>query len=153
MTLAGNVSGPDHGTQSAWRRWCAWAYLGLLCLLALAIMLQVFFAGAAVLVDGRYWIVHRNLGHGLQYAILALMLIGLGAGLAWRIQGLGCLLWPLLMLQYVFLHLPLRFEMPILRALHAVNALLFFGIVLILIGQLWRVLRAPRGSTAQRGWR
>lgn len=138
---------------TAWRRRWTWAYLGLLCLLALAITLQVFFAGAAVLVDGRYWSIHRNLGHGLQYLLLALILTGLGTRLTWRIQGLGCLLWLLLMLQYVFLHLPLRFEMPILRALHAVNALVFFGIIVIWIGQLWRVLRAPHGATAQRGLR
>lgn len=131
------------------RRWLVGVYLGGACLLVLAIALQVFFAGAAVLVDGRYLIAHRSLGHLIQYGIMVLILLGLGSGLAWRTQGLGCLLWPLVMLQYVFLHVPQRFDLPIMRALHAVNALVFFGLLLLLIRRVWGVLRQRQGASAR----
>ena len=125
----------------AWQQWVRWFYLGAAVLLAVAIVGQVFFAGAAVLVSPTYWAAHRGMGNTIEFLALALVLVGLGTRLPWRVQGLGGLLYVLMLLQYVFLYLMPQAGLPLLRALHAVNALALFGVACVLIVQIWRQVR------------
>ncbi len=126
----------------AWQQWVRWFYLGAAVLLAVAIVGQVFFAGAAVLVSPTYWAAHRGMGNTIEFLALALVLVGLGTRLPWRVQGLGGLLYVLMLLQYVFLYLMPQAGLPLLRALHAVNALALFGVACMLIVQIWRQVRS-----------
>lgn len=128
----------------AWQQWVRWLYLGAAVLVGAAIIGQVFFAGAAVLVNPAYWAAHRGLGNTIEFLALALVLVGLGTRLSWRVQGLGGLLYVLMLLQYVFLYLMPQAGLPLLRALHAVNALALFGVTCVLIVQTWRQVRSRR---------
>ena len=134
----------------AWQQWVRWLYLGAAVLVGAAIIGQVFFAGAAVLVNPAYWAAHRGLGNTIEFLALALVLVGLGTRLSWRVQGLGGLLYVLMLLQYVFLYLMPQAGLPLLRALHAVNALALFGVTCVLIVQIWRQVRSRRNVGQER---
>jgi hypothetical protein len=94
---------------------------------AAAVVLQVFFAGLAVLANPNYWGLHRAFGSLIGFLPLALLLIGLVARLPWRLIGLTVVLVLLFMLQYIFLYAPLGIGVMELRALHAVNAFALAG--------------------------
>ena len=132
----------------AWQQWVRWLYLGTAVLVGVAIVGQVFFAGAAVLVNPAYWAAHQGLGNAIEFLALVLVLVGLGTRLPWRVQGLGGLLYVLMLLQYVFLYLMPQAGLPLLRALHAVNALALFGVTCVLSVQIWRQVRG-RGYVRQ----
>jgi hypothetical protein len=122
-------------------------------LFAACIILQVFFAGAGVLVAASYWIAHRGFGQAIGWLTFAMLGIGLAARLPWRMHALNVLLALLFMLQYVFLWvLGPAVGVPALRALHPVNALALFWLAVYLGQQGWRLLRGsrvgPRGDQA-----
>jgi hypothetical protein len=117
----------------AWRQWTRRLYLLAAGLVGVSIVLQVFFAGAAVLVDPAYWATHRAFGHTIDVAVIVLLLIGLATRLPWRLQALGGLLYVLMFLQFLFLHLMPQIGVPLLRALHAVNALALFSVAVLLV--------------------
>ncbi len=123
---------------SALVRWMRAAYLLVAGLFARAIALQVFFAGAGVLVHPRYISVHTTFGHVLQFFPLGLIVLSLLGRLPWRLLGLTALTFVLFALQYVFLWLVPALGMPVLRALHAVNALALFWLTVYLMQQVWR---------------
>lgn len=125
---------------STWRHWVRRLYLLAAGLVGVAIVVQVFLAGAAVLVDPAYWAAHRGMGNTIEFLALALVLIGLGTRLPWRVQGLGGLLYGLMLLQYVFLYLMPQIGLPLLRALHAANALALFSVTVVLVMQVRRQL-------------
>jgi len=122
-------------------------------LFAACIILQVFFAGAGVLVAASYWNAHRGFGQAIGWLTFAMLGIGLAARLPWRMHALNVLLALLFMLQYVFLWvLGPAVGVPALRALHAVNALALFWLTVYLGQRGWRLLRGsrvgPRGDRA-----
>jgi hypothetical protein len=118
-----------------------WFYWLCASLVVVGIILQVFFAGASLLVDGSYLITHRIFAHIVELVIFVLLLVGLPTRFSWRIQGLGLLLLLLMFLQYVFLYAVPNTGFPVLRALHAVNALAMFWLALILAQRTWRLTR------------
>lgn len=122
----------------AWRAGLRWLYLLAAALIAAAIVVQVFLAGVAVLADPAYWAAHRTMGGVIEMGIVMLLLIGLPTGLPWRVQALGGLLFVLMMLQFVFLEVMPQLGVPLLRGLHAVNALALFSVALLLIRSVWR---------------
>ncbi len=107
----------------------------------MSVVVQVFFAGAAVLVDPTYWGAHRAFGSTIEVGVIALLLIGLATRLPWRIQALGGTLYVLMFLQYVFLYLMPQIGIPVLRALHAVNALALFSFALVFALKVWHHVR------------
>jgi hypothetical protein len=123
----------------AFFRWIRAAYVLVAGLFIAAIALQVFFAGAAVLVHQRYLAVHTTFGHIMQFFPLALILLSLGGRLPWRLVGLTVLAFIVFALQYIFLWVVPVFGIPVLRALHAVNALTLFWITLYLTQRVWRL--------------
>ncbi len=115
-----------------------WLYLLIAALAGAGIVAQLFFAGAAVLVDGTWWATHRAWGNQVELIALALVLVGFATRLPWRTQALGWLLYGLLFLQYLFLYLMPQIGAPLLRALHAVNALALAGAAAVLVRQVWQ---------------
>lgn len=73
-------------------RWARILYGVCTLLFMLGIVLQVFFAGATLLVSGSYLIVHENVGHAIEFLIPLLIIIGLFARLPRRMHLLGVLL-------------------------------------------------------------
>ena len=113
-------------------------------LFAVCIVLQVFFAGAGVLVNPSYWELHRAFGHSIQLLTFVLLAFGLIGLLPWRMQALNVLIVLLFVGQYIFLWLMPSLGLPALRALHAVNALVLFWITVHLGQRAWRLIRAPQ---------
>lgn len=133
-------------------QWARGAYLLCAACFASALVVQVFFAGAGVLVDPRYFALHTAFGHLIEVVPPILLLIALIARLPWRLSALSALVYVLFMLQYVFLYLLGRVTgLPVLRALHAVNALVLFWIAVYLTQRGWQLLRSaphrPRPAT------
>ncbi len=125
----------------AWCHWTRRLYLLAATLVGVSVVVQVFFAGAAVLVDPTYWSAHRAFGNTIEVVVIALLLIGLPTRLPWLLQALGGVLYILMLLQYLFLYLMPRIGVPLLRALHAVNALILFSVALVLVLKVWHHLR------------
>ncbi len=120
-----------------------YAYLLSIVLFIGSIALQVFFAGAALLVDSGYLIQHRSFAHTLELLVFVIPIVGLFARLPRRQFLLSWLPLVLFMLQYVFVYAVPSLGLPMpLRALHAVNALVLFWVTLHLAGSTWRLVRA-----------
>lgn len=119
-------------------RWARNLY-GLCALLfVIGIAVQVFFAGATLLVNGSYLATHKNFAHVIEGLTLLIPIIGFFARLPRRMHVLNVLLLIDFILQYVFLYI--NVGVPAFRALHAVNALVMFSITATLI-VMWRRLR------------
>ena len=118
-------------------------YVLLAALFTGGIVLQVFFAGAGVLVSPQYFALHTNVGHMIELLPMLLLIVGLVARLPWRLVGLSALGVVLFMMQYFFLYGigPIT-GVAGLRALHAVNALALFWLALSLTQQSWALFRA-----------
>jgi plastocyanin len=114
----------------------AWLFL-------ISVVLQVLFAGMGVLVDSRYWDWHRTLGSTISLPPLVMLVAGLVGRLPGRMVALSLLAYVLVASQYVFLWLMPAIGLPMLRALHAVNALAFFWVGLYLARRAWQLLHAP----------
>lgn len=117
-------------------------YLVCAALLTMGVIGQVFFAGAALLVNGTYLEMHRSLAHGIELLAMVTVVIGLFTRLPWRIQTLGVLFLLLMFAQYIFLYAVPALGIPVLRALHAINALAMFWVALNLGQRTWQALRA-----------
>lgn len=117
-------------------------YLILALLFVGAVVLQVFFAGATLLVDARHLIDHRALGEAMWPLPVLMIAISLIARLGKRSALLSVLLLVLYVMQYAIIHVFPTLGLPtVFRALHAVNALLLFWVALHLAKLTWHILR------------
>ena len=125
-------------------------YVSAAWLFVAGILLQVFVAGLALLVDGDRLDLHRALGY-LVFCLPPAMLV---AGLAGRLPrwtlALTALLILLLILQDTFIYLPADGDLAVLRALHPVNALVIF-LVALPSTRTWRCQSPRLGLTALHG--
>jgi hypothetical protein len=112
-------------------------------LFAGCVVLQVFFAGLGALADPAYWSLHRAFGPTIGLIPLALLPVALVGRLPWRMLGLTALLFPLFVMQFVFLYAPLGIGVMELRALHAVNALVLLWAGAHLARRAAGLLRSP----------
>ena len=120
-----------------------WFYWVCAALLAVGVITQVFLAGATLLAGGGfdYLDTHRSFAHLIELVVIVLMVAGLFTRLPWRVQGLGLLFFLLMSLQYVFLYGMPALGLPVLRALHAVNALAMFWLAVYLTRRTWQLAR------------
>lgn len=119
-------------------------YYATTLLLIAGIVLQVFFAGAALLVNSGYLEQHRMFAHILELFAMLLPLLALLARQPWRITLLSLLPFVLIGMQYVFLWALIGMGLPTwTRGLHAANALLIFWVVLRLSNSARQLWRAP----------
>lgn len=93
----------------------AWALAGL-------VVVQVFYAGHAVLVNPGDWAAHRTLGHLFSPPIFAMFVFALLGRMPGRFVLYSVALFVLYSLQYLFLFLP-GTGLAFMRAFHPVNAL------------------------------
>lgn len=119
-------------------------YLGLALVFALCVIMQAFLAGAGIFVGGEWMAWHSVLGHLLSSPIpmipLLLIILSFVGRLPRTDKWLSVLLLLLTMVQSVLPYL--RGVLPLLSALHPVNALLMFVLPCLLIQRVRRVMQA-----------
>ena len=122
------------------RRWFRRGYICVAILFVLCVIFQVFMAGAGILVAGFWLGYHAAFGYFIIFLPLLLLPLGLLARLPRSLNWLSGLLAVLALIQPMLLwgkHLGL----PLLAALHPVNALLLFALTLFLGGRTWSLVR------------
>ena len=133
---------------SSRRNWASWVFLGGAWTFAAGVALQVYFAGAGILVDPSYFGWHVTFAHLLETLFLVLIIAGLLGRVGRNALGWTGLLFLLYGLQYAFIN---GFDGP-LRALHAVNALVMLLVALHLGRRQWRILQGlPANSDGPAG--
>lgn len=100
-------------------RLLAWLLVG-------GIVLQIFFIGSALLVDGGYLLWHKELGSGLAYLPFVIVVAALVGRLPRVLVLRAALICVLYLLQFVFLYVIDDIGLQAWRGLHAVNALVLF---------------------------
>jgi hypothetical protein len=118
----------------------AWAFVA-------AIVLQVFFAGIGVFTTGSdRFSLHVGFGWLLPLVPLVVLLLAAVAG-AGRTTGLSALL---LLLVVIQMALPaMRGDLPLVAALHPVNALVIFAVALVVARRATALARQPSASATQ----
>lgn len=123
--MAAPAAPPTPAPLPAWRRTLGQAFPWLTRLLLLAIVVQVFLAGAGVFADRAWFAHHISFVHWFE-ALPLLMLLCAWAGRLGRMPLLASAgLFLLIGLQYAFAQAG-----GLVAALHAVNALAIFGLAL-----------------------
>ncbi|GCE49696.1 hypothetical protein EI42_02003 [Thermosporothrix hazakensis] len=108
-------------------RYC---FLVAAILTELGIVIQVFFAGAGIFAQGSWFMYHGILGSTIFLLPLLQLVFGLLGRLPWKINLLSVLVAILIIVQ-PFLIYPFRAAgIPIVAALHPVNAMLIFLLAL-----------------------
>ena len=122
-----------------------WLYLvGVICF-ALGVVLQVFFAGAALLVNPDYLNTHRILGNTVALLPVPMLILAMLARMPHRTTLLTVLLTLVTALQYAFLWGVTDIGLPVwFRAFHAVNAIVMFVLAERLARTSWKLLRGPQ---------
>lgn len=104
-----------------------WAYVVFAWLFVALVVTQFFFAGLFIFGAGSKDL-HVGLGYSLFFVAILYTLFALAARLPWRWSGLTALLIVLVLVQPMLATAPI----PLLAALHPVNALLIFTLALYL---------------------
>lgn len=115
------------------------AYVIVAWVLVVMVVIQVFYAGVAVLVEPGNWQAHTNFGHLLSLPILLMALLSLLGWMPIRFFLLSLGLYVLYMLQYVLIYLPRQGALPAMAALHPVNALLILLTALYAARRSWQL--------------
>jgi hypothetical protein len=135
---------PAEREMSAIVRSARGIYYGGTLLFLGGVVLQVFFAGASLLVDSSFLDQHRMFAHILELFAIVLPVLALFARQPWRITLLSLLPFVLIAMQYVFLWALTGMGLPLwTRGLHAVNALVIYWLLLRLSRSAWQLWRAP----------
>jgi len=140
------VSTAEH-SQYPLRRAFQWGYFSIASLFVLCVLFQVFMAGAGILVTGFWLGLHASFGYFIVLIPLLLLLpLSLLGGFPRFINWLNVLLALLALAQPMLLwHLGL----PIIAALHPVNALLIFVLPLFLLSRVWGLLNKKQKERDQ----
>jgi hypothetical protein len=105
---------------------------------ALALLAQTFLAGGGFFSGPAFWPMHQIFGMVLSLVPLALLALAFVARLPRRDIGQTALLLGLALLQPLLPAFPARLGVPLVAALHPVNALLLFALALRLSLRAWR---------------
>lgn len=119
-------------------------------LLAVAVLIQVFLAGSGLFGEPSGWSTHRMFGMMLSLGPFVLLALGVAARLPGRTLLMTGLLLVLFALQPVLILGPGLSELPELKALHVVNAVLIFALTALLGQQVWRRLAQPLAPATER---
>lgn len=135
---------PFQRQQSAIVQWARLVYYGFTVVFLIGIVLQIFLAGSALLVDSTYLNQHRMFAHILELFALILPILALLSRQPWRLTLLSLLPFFLIGMQYVILWALDDMGLPAwTRGLHAVNAVVIYWLVLLLSRSAWQLWRAP----------
>ncbi len=95
-------------------------------LLALCILIQVFWAGLSIFASATYWTFHKAFVVYFQFLPLLLILLAVLGRTRHALVWFSLVLQLQIVLQYVFVYLPVTF----VAALHPVNAVLLFWLTI-----------------------
>jgi hypothetical protein len=127
-----------------------WLHAGVAWLFVLTILVQVFLAGAAIANLGGSGDFSMHSGFGFAVVGLASLALLLTALIAGEGRGQVGLSFGLLVLYIVQTSLPsFRSTTPALAALHPVNALLLFGLAVVVARRALRAAREPDVAKAE----
>jgi hypothetical protein len=120
-------------------------YIGLAALFLLGVFAQVFLAGAALFDRSAWFTWHNTLGHLLVHPLplipLLLLILSFVGRLPRADKWLSALLLVLAILQPMLIYVGRGASLPLLAALHPVNALLLFVLPMFLIARVRRSMR------------
>ncbi len=108
-------------------------YSALAVVFLLGVVVQVFLAGAGIFASASWLSSHGILGHILPVIPLLMVILGLVGKLPRTINWLTVLLLVLVYIQPWFIYLSRSAGIPLLGALHPVNALTIFALSLYLL--------------------
>ena len=108
-------------------------YSALAVVFLLGVVVQVFLAGAGIFASASWLSSHGILGHILPVIPLLMVILGLVGKLPRTINWLTVLLLVLVYIQPWFIYLSRSAGIPLLGALHPVNALAIFALSLYLL--------------------
>jgi hypothetical protein len=145
--LPASEGDPMKGLFQAVQAAARMGYAVLAWVLVAMVFVQVFYAGMAVLVNPGDWGSHRSFGSMLSLPIMLMVLLSLAGRMPYRFFLSGLSLYALYVTQYLLLYLPGRFELPILCALHPVNALVILLTASSTAKQAWRLARNHPGRS------
>jgi hypothetical protein len=147
-TVPSSLSSPSSARITI-RRFARLGALVLSTLFALGVLLQVFLAGAGIFASSSWWALHETTDMSLGLFPLAFLLLAWIGQLGPRALWVAGLLFGLVALQVVLITVPDTLGLPMLSALHPVNALVIFGLALFLVRSAWQGVRSDR-QAAQR---
>ncbi|HEV7236841.1 MAG TPA: DUF6220 domain-containing protein [Ktedonobacteraceae bacterium] len=133
-------------TKTPVRRFAQRGSLVLGSLFVLGVLLQVFLAGGGIFASPSWWGMHEAFGMGMSLLPLAFLLLAWIGQLGRRSLWLSGLAFVLVVLQTFLITLPGTLGVPLLSALHPVNALVIFGLALWLLQSAWQAVRSDRQS-------
>lgn len=123
-----------------------WAFVALCWLYAAGVAAQLFGVGMVFLAGQGAWLeVHRTVGHLIGFATPLALVSAFVARLPWPLLALTFGLIVLHGLQYTFIE-----SGGVVRALHALNALVLFGLAAYLGGRVFGLLREVEEPSANR---
>jgi hypothetical protein len=126
------TSSPQQRTRAP-RRVPLVIYVVLAVVFLLGIVVQVFLAGAGIFASASWLSTHATLGHLLPVIALLMVILGLVGKLPRKVNWLTVLLFVLVYVQPWFIYISRGIGVPILSALHPVNALAIFALPLYLL--------------------
>jgi len=106
-------------------------FVGLAGLLAVGVAVQVFLAGLAIFADPGWWGMHRTFVHAIEAVVLLLLALSFPSRLPASLRWFGAAPLALIAVQYATIEL----GVPVVAALHPVNAFLIFGLAVELAGR------------------
>lgn len=131
-------------TRSPLRRFGRRGALVFSSLLALGVLIEVFLAGGGIFTSSFWWPFHITLGLVLTLFPIAFLILAWMGHLGRWSYWIGSLTLLLIILQSFLVEIPRRIGLPILSALHPVNAMVIFGLSVFLIQRAWHGVRSDR---------
>lgn len=119
-----------------------YTYFGAAVLFLVGVVVQVFLAGMVVVAIRMGWDPHIGLGHSLAGPLLIMLIsmyLGKMPGTVKKLTWLQFVVYALQADVIIFL----RFQAPVVSALHPVLALVDFALGLALAQKAWGLLRQP----------
>lgn len=142
-TIPSSLVSPSR-TKALVRRVGRLGSLVLGSLFTLAILLQVFLAGGGMFDSPSWWSMHVAFGMGISLLPVAFLVLAWLGQLGRRSLWLSGLAFVLVVLQMYLITLAGTLGVPILSALHLVNALVIFGLAVWLAQRAWQEVRSDR---------
>lgn len=118
------------------------SYFWFGCLFALGVVIQVFLAGAGIFAAGNMWPVHAMFGSMLAIFPIVLFILALVGHLPKFAIWSSVILFVLVGLQSALIEVPGQIHLPIISALHPVNALAIFALIVVVDVVVWNGVRA-----------
>lgn len=107
-------------------------YFLVVIVFALAVLLQIAFAGNAALLDPQGWLLHVKWVGIFQWLSVALVVLAVFKRRRWSFVAFNCIPMAILLVQYVSIHYAIRHGMAWIVGLHAASGAILFGFLVFL---------------------